>query len=617
MRLFEISFGAKVPFEWVRQSPEHCRADFESQGRRYFVDFYTGNWDGTPCWMFQFGIHQPDKEASTMRMTKLKNPYSVLSTVKAVFDDFMQRKHPDCLAFYDGDRIPSRMRWYGVFARYVADRYGYRQDDAMMQKAMRTLTRSPDTFIWILKRQATLGEGAEMTVVPVLYHGTCEDNAAHLMQHGWQPHSGMSGGNQGQTRYLYLSTDREDALWFAQEKGCDTVLAVHNIPRDSLIVDPEDGIGDTVEAELHLSHGLPGKLALIKPLPASHFQLHQPLGEGAGQPLPATPENIAAAKSFVFGKWRERAKELGRDDPVDLSDACKFTSLFAATVFGGTMRGNFFHQWVALPDGRTLDLNDEAADVITMLRGEIPDDAKDYASSMGKKLPSSLYTPDERHMRSRGNRQSMASVRLRVQQWADEFLKRRTTLGEARIMKTYRVAWGRNQYAHLGTETVKASSERDARRQVRQSLEDRYFSHHGMKILYVTAVDADQTLTEAGGYDLPRQLRPWLTGRCFDFALALSERMPNAEFIAIGSAKYPDHVALRWNGRYYDARGEMDEPTFLTLHRQGHEYDAEDIVPISRDEVELHAGVAGFPPPYKGNRDIAEARRAVREVFGK
>ena len=119
-----------------------------------------------------------------------------------------------------------------------------------------------------------IGEAAgAMQIVPVLYHGTCEDNAAHLIQHGWHPHSGTSGGNQGQTRYLYLSTDREDALWFAQEKGCDTVLAVRNIPLDCLIVDPEDGIGDSVEAEMNLPHGLPGKLALTKPLAASHFQV--------------------------------------------------------------------------------------------------------------------------------------------------------------------------------------------------------------------------------------------------------------------------------------------------------------------------------------------------------
>jgi hypothetical protein len=124
-------------------------------------------------------------------------------------------------------------------------------------------------------------------------------------------------------------------------------------------------------------------------------------------------------------------------------------------------------------------------------------------------------------------------------------------------------------------------------------------------------------LVEAGGYDLPRQLRPWLTGRCFDFALALSERIPTAEFIVVGSEKYPDHVALRQNGKYYDARGEMDENAFLTTTRENNPYAAADINPISRDAVELHAGCAGMTPPYRGNRDIAEARHAVAAIFGR
>jgi hypothetical protein len=123
------------------------------------------------------------------------------------------------------------------------------------------------------------------------------------------------------------------------------------------------------------------------------------------------------------------------------------------------------------------------------------------------------------------------------------------------------------------------------------------------------------TLTEAG-YNLPRHVYPWLTGRCFDFALALFERMPTAEFIGIGNKKYPDHVALRQNGKYYDARGEMDEMTFLSATREDDPYEADAIAPISRDTVELHAGVASMKPPYRGNRDIAEARRAVAMIFG-
>ena len=127
-------------------------------------------------------------------------------------------------------------------------------------------------------------------------------------------------------------------------------------------------------------------------------------------------------------------------------------------------------------------------------------------------------------------------------------------------------------------------------------------------------LDDDDEIMEARARaidtDLPRHLRPWLTGRCYDFALALSERMPDAEFVGIGRGKFPEHVGLRLGDRYYDARGEMDAAAFLGPHQ------GQQIVPVSRDVVELHAGVAGFPPPYRGNRDIAAARRAVQDIYG-
>ena len=109
-------------------------------------------------------------------------------------------------------------------------------------------------------------------IVPVLYHGTCEDSAEALLKHGWQPNAWGGGSNMGQRRYLYLSTGEEDARWFAEEKGCDVVLAITNVPLDHLIVDPEDGSYDSLEDELHSPMGLPGKVVLIKPLSADHFQ---------------------------------------------------------------------------------------------------------------------------------------------------------------------------------------------------------------------------------------------------------------------------------------------------------------------------------------------------------
>lgn len=108
--------------------------------------------------------------------------------------------------------------------------------------------------------------------VVTLFHGTCAENAKSLVKNGWQPNQVSAGGNAGQARYLYLSTGREDALWFAEEKGCDVVLEV-TVPMDALAVDPEDGIGETVEDEMNNKHGLPGKLVLTHPLSAEHFRI--------------------------------------------------------------------------------------------------------------------------------------------------------------------------------------------------------------------------------------------------------------------------------------------------------------------------------------------------------
>ncbi|MEP3670906.1 MAG: hypothetical protein ABJN42_29775 [Roseibium sp.] len=80
-------------------------------------------------------------------------------------------------------------------------------------------------------------------------------------------------------------------------------------------------------------------------------------------PIAPTPENIAAARDFVFEKWNERAAERGLAPRSDLSGSCKFSSLFAQTVFGTSLQGNYHHQFGVLADGTVLDLNAEARDV--------------------------------------------------------------------------------------------------------------------------------------------------------------------------------------------------------------------------------------------------------------
>lgn len=108
-----------------------------------------------------------------------------------------------------------------------------------------------------------------------LYHGTCLENAQKLIENGWQPNKVSSGGNQGNPKYLYLTTGYDDAMWFANEKGCDTVVILNNVPLEYLIPDPEDAIGDTAEHELEMANKLnfPAKFALTVSLPAEYFEI--------------------------------------------------------------------------------------------------------------------------------------------------------------------------------------------------------------------------------------------------------------------------------------------------------------------------------------------------------
>lgn len=109
-----------------------------------------------------------------------------------------------------------------------------------------------------------------------LYHGTCSNNGVKLIEHGWEPKNVAYGSNMGNPNYLYLSSEPEDALWFAEEKGCNTVIQVSNIPIDYLRPDPEDEAGFTMIELLDRidNTSSPAKFILTKPLNKSHFTLY-------------------------------------------------------------------------------------------------------------------------------------------------------------------------------------------------------------------------------------------------------------------------------------------------------------------------------------------------------
>jgi len=108
-----------------------------------------------------------------------------------------------------------------------------------------------------------------------MYHGTCQASAVAMVSNGWQPRSGFIGGNMGQSKYLYVTSDPENAMWFAEENGCNTILKISDIPRDFLKVDPEDGGGLSFQEMLSFMSAfkMPGSFVLTQPLGPEHFSM--------------------------------------------------------------------------------------------------------------------------------------------------------------------------------------------------------------------------------------------------------------------------------------------------------------------------------------------------------
>jgi hypothetical protein len=115
--------------------------------------------------------------------------------------------------------------------------------------------------------------------------------------------------------------------------------------------------------------------------------------------LQPTPDNLRVARAFLEQKWRQRAHELARPVPRDLSGACKFAALFAQQVFGGRLQSNLDHDYV-LRAGVVLDLTN--------------------AVGVSSAQP---YRHDRRHHLNREHIESLELNLPRVESWVHEFLQ--------------------------------------------------------------------------------------------------------------------------------------------------------------------------------------------------
>lgn len=97
-------------------------------------------------------------------------------------------------------------------------------------------------------------------------------------------------------------------------------------------------------------------------VPNSLSELDDWLSEETEGIYPLTEENLALAAEVALQCWRERSAERSAPPPADLSYSCKFCSLYAKALFGGSIRGNFDHQYNVI-QGKRVDLSGASMDV--------------------------------------------------------------------------------------------------------------------------------------------------------------------------------------------------------------------------------------------------------------
>lgn len=108
-----------------------------------------------------------------------------------------------------------------------------------------------------------------------LYCGTSKATAERYMREGWNPSGETRDGSGAVKQGLYLSTLPADAYRIAKLKLDGVVLKIEGVPVESLEVDPDRSVFDSVEEEIAGAGSASGKVALRSALPACAFSIYR------------------------------------------------------------------------------------------------------------------------------------------------------------------------------------------------------------------------------------------------------------------------------------------------------------------------------------------------------
>ena len=135
-----------------------------------------------------------------------------------------------------------------------------------------------------------------------------------------------------------------------------------NIPENKVSVFFVDQDGEWIYNRENLN---PRPEITFLPLPRDRSDLDNWLDDEAATETVVSEQALGIALNILTNGWRQRANDRNEPAPVDNSNSCKFATILVKTIFGGTIEGNYDHQYNVI-DGVIIDLNKDCDDVITL-----------------------------------------------------------------------------------------------------------------------------------------------------------------------------------------------------------------------------------------------------------